>query len=203
MNNKEKTDLEFVQSYEAVKEMLQNVKIMSSKQKKEEKIKKEMPKEEEREEEEKEEEKEEEEEGEIEEEKDADFVKSNAEKISIGLEVLADIRSMCKKNYPEIEGYTIVFEKEEDEGKEKLKENIKKGRVCLGDELSYRSTYEFYTNQILGIFARRILSVRENNVDKNKENVLESMISSFKEYMEDLGIKGAKYEFLKTIIEDY
>ncbi len=194
MNNKEKTDLEFVQSYEAVKEMFQNVKSVSSKKIKEEKFKKEDTKEEKKEKEKK---------AEIEEEKDADFVKSNAEKISIGLEVLADIRSICKKEYPEIERYTIVFEEEKDEGKKKLKENIKRGRVCLGDELSYRSTYEFYTNQILGIFARRILAVRKNNVNENKENILKYMISSFEVYMKDLGIKGAKYEFLKMIIDDW
>ena len=84
--NKEKTDLEFVQSYQAVKEMFQNVKVMSVKKKKEEKLE--------------------------EEEKDTGMVKSNTEKINIGLEVLSDIRNICKKEYPEIEECTIIFEKE-------------------------------------------------------------------------------------------
>ncbi len=169
--NKEKTDLEFVQSYQAVKEMFQNVKVMSVKKKKEEKLE--------------------------EEEKDTGMVKSNTEKINIGLEVLSDIRNICKKEYPEIEECTIIFEKEKDERKKTLEENNKKGRVCLGDGLSYQSTYEFYANQIFGIFAEKILEDRKYNISEEMNDIKRDLNFRYRSYMELLGIKGVDCEFIR------
>lgn len=89
-----------------------------------------------------------------------DIVNSDSEKIEIGLEVLADIKSMLKADFPKAEDMMVYFQRGE---------RKKKGIVFLGEGRTRKETYRHYAEQVLDILVQDIPPFKESKDEKGKK----------------------------------